>query len=90
MGGWGRAFLDHYDLDGKLLGSIKTKGTLNSGLAYDAADDTLWVAEGAQQRILRQYAKDGELLQIKGPPPGVILKTLSLLFPGTTQIRKPS
>lgn len=63
IGGWGRAFLDHYSLDGELLGSFATKGTLNSGLAYDVIDDTLWVVEGGQQRILRQYAKDGELLQ---------------------------
>jgi len=55
--------IEHRTLDGRLLGSFVPKGELNSALALDAADDTLWVAERTGQGVLRQYSKSGQLLQ---------------------------
>jgi len=55
--------LFNYSMDGTLLDTLTLPGgtQLGSGLAYDAADDTLWMHNWRAQR-LEQYSRNGDLL----------------------------
>jgi hypothetical protein len=58
-----KGYLYDYALDGTLLRTLALAGSseMGSGLAYDLADNTLWMFNWGGNR-LEQYSKDGNLL----------------------------
>ncbi len=58
-----------YDMAGNVLASFPHQGDRGS-LAYEHATDTLWYVTNAPSNIIRQYAKDGTLLQTLNVPYG--------------------
>jgi hypothetical protein len=62
-------FIGEYDMDGNLLSSFAHAGDRGS-LAYEASTDTLWYVTNSGGSTIRQYAKDGTLLQTLNVPFG--------------------
>jgi hypothetical protein len=58
-----RGYLYNYSLTGNLLGTLAmvNSSSIGTSLAYDPADNSLWVFSWGSQRF-EQYSKTGELL----------------------------
>jgi len=62
-GGWGAATIKHWALDGTDLGGFTPNTTLNTALAVDQADGTIWESDRSVGGQFFQYDKSGNLLQ---------------------------
>jgi len=76
VSGWSQGIIEHYTMNGALLGSFNTAFSSISCLALDHATGTLWMGTQNQQGTFFQYSKTGTAMGSVSIPALVSQNTL--------------